>query len=137
MSVKVKNFVWQKGVNDAEYIEKLQSVLKAQEETINHAVAKIRKLSKNQKEGWHPVTEPPIPEEGKDIVEVLVTCDFGDTKMVYTAMYAPDIRKVCGYAQEKKRSALLLDDPEWGRYEVNFVTAWMPLPAPYERKEKE
>lgn len=45
MSIHAKNFKWEKGKNDLQYIELLEKTLKNEQEILGNAVAKIRKLS--------------------------------------------------------------------------------------------
>lgn len=50
MSIKVNNFVQEKGINDLEYIELLKNTLANNKMIINKAVAKIKELSKENEE---------------------------------------------------------------------------------------
>lgn len=50
MSIHVTDFKWEKGKNDLQYIELLEKTLKNEQAITAKAVAKIRELSKENKE---------------------------------------------------------------------------------------
>ena len=50
MSIHVTDFKWEKGKNDLRYIELLEKTLKNEQAITTKAVAKIRELSKENKE---------------------------------------------------------------------------------------
>lgn len=50
MSIQVTDFKWEKGKNDLKYIELLEKTLKNEQAITAKAVAKIRKLSDENKE---------------------------------------------------------------------------------------
>lgn len=87
----------------------------------------IDKLPSEQPEPkWIPV-EDELPEKGK---RVLVTIPLvNGYPWVRTAWYGTPMfeNKICFYES----------DSEWGDCEISGVTAWMPLPQPYERSEDE
>lgn len=76
---------------------------------------------------WIPVDER-LPEVGES---VLVTFSLIEKySWVKIARYGTplyDEHNVCFYES----------DSEWGDYEISGVTAWMPLPKPYERRTDE
>jgi hypothetical protein len=45
MSINVKDFRWEKGVNDIKYIELLEKELSKKQSIINKAIAKLRKVA--------------------------------------------------------------------------------------------
>jgi hypothetical protein len=45
MSINVKDFRWEKGVNDIKYIELLEKELSKKQGIINKAIAKLRKVA--------------------------------------------------------------------------------------------
>lgn len=72
---------------------------------------------------WIPVEEK-LPEVGES---VLVTFSLIEKySWVKIARYGTPIYedKICFFE----------NDSEWGDYEISGVTAWMPLPKPYERR---
>lgn len=50
MSIHVTDFKWEKGINDARYIELLEKTLKNEQRVTALAMAKVRKLAKENKE---------------------------------------------------------------------------------------
>lgn len=60
---------------------------------------------------WKPISEPP-----KEHDYYLVTCEFGAASAIDIALFYPD-RK---------------GEEQWS---LNYVTAWKPLPEPYESEE--
>ena len=61
---------------------------------------------------WIPISEPP-----KEHDYYLVTCEFGVARATDIALFYPD-RK---------------GEEQWS---LNYVTAWKPLPEPYESEDK-
>ena len=50
MSIRVADFKWEKGINDARYIELLEKTLKNEQRVTALAMAKVRKLAKENQE---------------------------------------------------------------------------------------
>ena len=50
MSIHVTDFKWEKGINDARYIELLEKTLKNEQRVIALAMAKVRQLAKENQE---------------------------------------------------------------------------------------
>ena len=50
MSIHVTDFKWEKGINDARYIELLEKTLKNEQRVTTLAMAKVRKLTKENQE---------------------------------------------------------------------------------------
>lgn len=50
MSIHVTDFKWEKGINDARYIELLEKTLKNEQRVTALAMAKVRKLAKENQE---------------------------------------------------------------------------------------
>ena len=50
MSIHVTDFKWEKGINDARYIELLEKTLKNEQGVTALAMAKVRKLAKENQE---------------------------------------------------------------------------------------
>lgn len=69
---------------------------------------------------WIAIEEK-LPEIGENVLVTIKVADrFHFTEV---ARYGKPMfkNKICFYAT----------DIEWGDYEINGVTAWMPLPEPY------
>ena len=50
MSIRVTDFKWEKGINDARYIELLEKTLKNEQRVTALAMAKVRQLAKENQE---------------------------------------------------------------------------------------
>ena len=76
-----------------------------------YATVKTNEREKTEADKWTPVSEPP-----KEHDYYLVTCEFGVARATDIALFYPD-RK---------------GEEQWS---LNYVTAWKPLPEPYEQEE--
>lgn len=73
----------------------------------------------------------------KKDMRVLVTKDVFGVPMVALAAFTDNLHKLDPYdfADKKyNRPGFFNYDSEWGYYEVTNVTAWMPIPEPWEDK---
>ena len=108
---------------DKNFIEKIADYLLANGVTVGDA--------NNATTTWRPASEPP-KENGR----YLVVQTDGKHKWQEVCKYATDLRKVDEYDFKGiKRAGWYAYDSEWGYYEVDDVTHWMPLPQPQKEIE--
>lgn len=92
---------------DAKYFEETA-------ENDKKIVALLTELQERREaDKWRPISEPP-----KEHDYYLVTCEFGVASATDIALFYPD-RK---------------GEKQWS---LNYVTAWKPLPEPYESEAEE
>lgn len=86
---------------------------------------------------WIPVTER-LPDKGGDYL-VSKTFHYGKLtqRFIMVAVYALNLREVDRYTFREDRPGWYDIDSEYGAYEVDNITAWMPLPEPYKEEEDE
>lgn len=89
-----------------------------------------------QEPAWTPVSEPP-----KDNGEYLVTRKLSkkfDIDIVDILSFNHNLFEVDKYEFAGQERAGWYDyDDEWGYYEMDDVTAWMPLPKPYKAESED
>lgn len=76
---------------------------------------------------WIPVNKK-LPKDGQDCI----VTSFG---LIRLATYASDLFEVDEYDfnQQKGKAGFFDYDNEYGFYELDSVTAWIPLPEPYRK----
>ena len=129
MSIRVNDFKYIPGENDAEYIKLLKRALTRQQQITSNAIAKIKAMIKSG-QIWTPVSEGP-PEDGQ---ECLVTAKALNNKFyIDIATFATDLYSVDKYSfrDRKGESGWYFTDLDLGELELPDVVAWQPLPDPY------
>ncbi len=102
-------------------------LLKQKDEAIDIAIKAIEQTT------WIPVSER-LPEDGT----YLVTVEGIDGEpRIDIRSFANDLNKVDEFDFPKHKCGWYDYDSEYGFWEDTRVTAWMPLPKPYEPQESE
>lgn len=115
MKFDVKEFKYIPGENDREYIRLLEEHLEIEKKITSKAIARVKELSKKQKENdWIPCSDRLPEKEGF----YLITVDDGDRKDVNIDFFYFRGDGV----------------PSW-HYEKNVI-AWMPLPESWEGEQE-
>ena len=85
---------------------------------------------------WTPVNEPP-KENGKYLVTRKLSKAF-DLDIIDVLSFNHNLFEVDKYEFAGEERAGWYDyDGEWGYFEINDVTAWMPLPKPYKAESED
>ena len=115
MSIHVKEFKWEPGVNDAEYIRLLKQANEEAHRLMLKATGKLVKMAKSGMYEWISVRDK-LPEDNKYVLAV-----FASGALVVACVFEHDEDAVYWRAQT---------DDGW-ESDMDFdPTHWMPLPEP-------
>lgn len=125
-------FVIQDCEDAADAIEELQTVVDGLTTQTNMVFEKTegRTVIKFEPK-WIPVTER-LPDENGKYLTVFTVNTIPPRPVIEVSCYAKDLYKIDKYDfhDKKRKHGFYQYDSEWGYFEMQDISHWMPLPQP-------